>query len=180
MHIRDRIKELRRVRASELVPNPRNWRTHPTKQREALQGVLAEIGYADALLARDLGDGRLLLIDGHLRAETTPESLVPVLVLDVTEEEADKLLATIDPLATLAGKDEEKLARLLADIQTDSAALQALLDGLNQSSLEPSDDPPSEFATQFQILIACENESQQIDLLRRFSAEGLSCRAFLV
>jgi len=27
LKIRDRIKELRRVRASELAPNPRNWRT---------------------------------------------------------------------------------------------------------------------------------------------------------
>ncbi len=67
MRIRDRIRELRRVRASELRPNPRNWRTHPQTQRDALCGVLAEIGYADALLARELTDGSLELIDGHLR-----------------------------------------------------------------------------------------------------------------
>ena len=35
---------------------------------------------------------RLMIIDGHLRAETTPDAMVPVLVLDVTEEEADKIL----------------------------------------------------------------------------------------
>ena len=29
MQIRDRIKELRRVRAGELRPHPHNWRTHP-------------------------------------------------------------------------------------------------------------------------------------------------------
>ena len=34
-------------------------------------GLLAEIGYADVLIARDTPDG-LVLIDGHLRAETTP------------------------------------------------------------------------------------------------------------
>jgi hypothetical protein len=34
MMIRDRIKELRRVRASELKPHPKNWRTHPAAQRE--------------------------------------------------------------------------------------------------------------------------------------------------
>ena len=34
---------------------------------EAVRGVLAEIGYADALLARELPDGSLQLIDGHLR-----------------------------------------------------------------------------------------------------------------
>jgi ParB-like chromosome segregation protein Spo0J len=86
MHVRDRVKELRRVRAGDLVPNPRNWRTHPQAQQDALRGLLAEIGYADALLVRELPDGRLMIVDGHLRAETTPDELVPVLVLDVNEE----------------------------------------------------------------------------------------------
>ena len=89
MQIRDRIKELRRVKATELRPNPANWRTHPVAQQDALRGVLAEIGYADALLARETDDGELVLIDGHLRAETTPDVMVPVLVLDVDEAEAE-------------------------------------------------------------------------------------------
>lgn len=44
MAIRDRVKELRRVRASELLPNPKNWRMHPKKQSDALRGILAEVG----------------------------------------------------------------------------------------------------------------------------------------
>ena len=91
IQIRDRIKEFRRVQAKDLVPNPKNWRRHPKVQVEALRGLLTEIGYADALLVRELADGRSMLIDGHLRAATTPDALVPVLVLDVTEAEADKL-----------------------------------------------------------------------------------------
>src|SRR5437764_13097579 len=98
MQIRDRIKDFRRVKAEQLRPHPRNWRTHPAAQQDAMRGVLAEIGYADALLARELADGSLQLIDGHLRAEVTPDALVPVLVLDVTEQEALKLLVTLDPL----------------------------------------------------------------------------------
>jgi len=74
MQIRDRIKELRRVRAKDLLPNPRNWRVHPKVQAAALRGLLAEVGYAGALLARELPDGKLQLIDGHLRAETTPSA----------------------------------------------------------------------------------------------------------
>src|SRR5688500_4078906 len=105
MHIRDRIRELRRVPAKDLVPNPRNWRTHTTGQQDALRGILAEAGYADALLARELPDGGLMLIDGHLRAEVTPEAVVPVSVLDVDETEADKILATLDPLAKMAEAD---------------------------------------------------------------------------
>ncbi len=76
MHLRDRILELRRVPAKELAPHPKNWRSHPKRQQEALRGVLAEIGYADALLARETPDG-LQLIDGHLRAELTPDQAVP-------------------------------------------------------------------------------------------------------
>ena len=125
MKIRDRIKELRRVPTGELQPNPKNWRTHPAAQQDALRGVLAEIGYADALIARETPEG-LVLIDGHLRAETTPDVEVPVLVLDVTEEEADKLLLTLDPLAALAETDREALKSLLAAVETDSEAVRNL------------------------------------------------------
>jgi adenine-specific DNA methylase len=59
MEIKDRIKELRRVRASELVPNAKNWRTHPTAQAQALRAMLLDVGYADALTARELPDQRL-------------------------------------------------------------------------------------------------------------------------
>ena len=69
MSIRDRVKELRRVRASDLRPSPHNWRVHPPTQREALRAVLDEVGYAGALLARELADGSLELVDGHLRAD---------------------------------------------------------------------------------------------------------------
>jgi hypothetical protein len=57
MLIRDRIKDFRRVPAHSLLPNPKNWRIHTARQRNVLQGILAEIGYADALLARELSDG---------------------------------------------------------------------------------------------------------------------------
>lgn len=130
MEIRDRIKSLRRVKASKLRPNPKNWRTHPEPQREALRGLLAEIGFADALLAREVEGGALELIDGHLRAETTPDMVVPVLVLDVTAEEADKLLASLDPLAGLAGVDGSRLEALLSGVETRNDALRSMLDDL--------------------------------------------------
>src|SRR3990167_6162445 len=112
MQIRDRVKAFRRVRAGDLLPNPKNWRVHPQSQQDALRGVLAEIGYADALIARELPDGSLELNDGHLRAETTPDHEVPVLVLDVDEKEASKLLALLDPLAGLAETNQDALAEL--------------------------------------------------------------------
>jgi hypothetical protein len=44
MLIRDRIKELRRVRARDLLANPKNWRVHPKAQTAALRGLLGEVG----------------------------------------------------------------------------------------------------------------------------------------
>lgn len=125
MKIRDRIVELRRVKASELRPNPRNWRRHPKAQADALRGILAEVGFAGALLARETPEG-LQLIDGHLRAETTPSQKVPVLVLDVTEQEARKLLATYDTIGALAERDDEMLRSLVAEAEIGSDALRGL------------------------------------------------------
>jgi hypothetical protein len=126
MQIRERIKELRRVKAKDLVPNRKNWRVHPKAQAIALRGLLAEVGYADALLARELPNGKLQLIDGHLRASTTPGAMVPVLILDVSEDEADKILLTLDPLTSMAESDSERLQALLNDVRTDSKAVEQL------------------------------------------------------
>lgn len=129
MKIRDRIKSLRRVKASEILPHPKNWRVHPPEQQDALRGVLAEIGWAGAALVRETKDG-LQFIDGHARGDVAGDTKIPVLVLDVTEEEANKILATHDPLASMATADEQALGELLAQIDTESEALQEMLDGL--------------------------------------------------
>jgi DNA modification methylase len=128
--IRDRVVELKRVRARDIVPNPKNWRRHPKIQADALRGLLNEIGIADVLLARKLPDGSLQLIDGHLRKEIMPNEELPVLILDLDEAEADKLLLSLDPLAGMAAADGERLQALLDSVRTDNPAIQALLDHL--------------------------------------------------
>jgi hypothetical protein len=134
MKIRDRIRELRRVSASELRPNPKNWRTHPQAQADALKGVLAEVGIADAVLARELEDGSLMLLDGHLRVETMGDQILPVLVLDVDEAEGDKVLATLDPLAAMAESDAAKLDAILREVDTGSPELQQMLSDLAEDA----------------------------------------------
>lgn len=181
MQIRDRIKDFRRVRADALRPHPRNWRTHPSAQREALRGVLAEVGYADALVARQLDDGSLQLLDGHLRAELTPESLVPVLVVDLTDEESLKLLATLDPLAAMAETDARVLGEVLDDVQTENAGLGKLLAQLAEQHAVPGDAPEQTvddvtIPASFQIVVDCGDESRQQCLFERLTAEGFKCR----
>jgi len=55
-----------------LLAHPKNWRVHTKTQAAALRGLLAEAGYADALLAGALENARLQLIAGPFRAEKTP------------------------------------------------------------------------------------------------------------
>lgn len=191
MLIRDRIKELRRVPAGDLRPNPRNWRLHPPAQQDALRGILAEVGYASALLARELADGTLMLIDGHLRAETTPDALVPVLVLDVNEQEADKILLTHDPLAGMATVSDEHLHGLMADVDIESAALRAMCDALGQSAPgqgsavagsaggfpQQLETPPEAIIPEtYQVVVECRDEADQQSVFERMRAAGYRCR----
>ena len=127
--MRDRVKELRRVPASELRANPKNWRRHPPAQEAALRGILEDIGFADAMIARETEDG-LELIDGHLRKEVMGDQPVPVLIVDVTEEEADKMLLTLDPLAMMANADQDQFLALLQNAEFESQAIFDMLGAL--------------------------------------------------
>ena len=127
--IRDRIKEFKRIPANKVLTNPRNWRKHPKEQREAMRTLLKNIGFASACLVRELDDGNYMLIDGHLRREemeSKGNNPIPCLILDVTEEEADILLATVDPLGAMAEADGGLLRDLIADLQAGDEAMVGL------------------------------------------------------
>lgn len=130
MTYRNRIVGHGEESPEQLLANPKNWRIHPRSQEEALAGVLSDVGWvATVLVNRQTG----FVVDGHLRvahAISKGEAEVPVTYLDLTEDEENKVLATFDPLAAIAGTDRAKLDELLADIATDDAGLDDLLDSL--------------------------------------------------
>jgi hypothetical protein len=186
---RNRIVEHVKVRAGDLVPHELNPRTHSDVQKQALRSLYEEIGFARSLLAYRLSDGRLKLIDGHLRQSMDAEAIVDVEVLDVTDAEARALILAIDPLAQLAGYHQENLAALREVCERDSAAVTALWETLDQAAgdtmaavkaatkkkfgVTANDLPPE----QFLVLVECMDERHQVDLLRRFKKEGLKCQA---
>jgi hypothetical protein len=181
--IRNRIKAHRRVRAGDLVPHALNFRLHPERQRAALQALCEEVGFARSLLAYELPDGRLKLIDGHLRRDLDPDMEVDVEILDVTDDEARALLLSIDPLAALAETQAQIHKRLLERTPTVSPELQAAWQAAAEACLATSSAaPPSRVQpgpAQFLILLTCRDEKHQVELLTRFHREGLDCRALL-
>jgi hypothetical protein len=186
--IRNRIKGHRRVRAGDLLPHELNPRTHPEAQRAALADLYEQIGFARSLLAYEQPDGRLKLIDGHLRRDLQPDMEVDVEVLDVNDAEARALLLSLDPLAALAGYDTTRLDELRGSVATDSEALhnlwqtvavsaeacRAALDNARQTE---GPTRPTALPDRFLVLIECADETEQVELLERFRAEGLRCEA---
>src|SRR5438045_2779521 len=81
--IQDRIKEFRRVPAGELLDHAGNPRLHPQAQRDALRGLLEQVGIAGALTAyhSERNGGQLTLVDGHLRKQDYALDW-PTLILD--------------------------------------------------------------------------------------------------
>ena len=182
MSIRNRIKEHRRVRADDLVPHEQNWRNHPDSQKEALKALYAEVGFARSLLAYELPDGRLKLIDGHLRRELDPDMLVDVEVLNVDDEEARKLLLSMDSLAALAEPDDEVLAQLREITRSDSPVLTELWRSVGESEAATRatlEDAVKPLPEQFFIVVKCRDEKHQVELLQKLEAQGLSCRALV-
>jgi hypothetical protein len=158
---------------------------HPAGQQDALRSLLADIGYAGALLVRELANGTLMLIDGHLRAETTPDAVVPVLVLDVDEAEADKILLTHDPLAGMATVDDAKLKSLLATVEIRNGAVREMIDEVarNQAGrradvelIPPLPRPEATIRESFQVIVECRDEEDQQGVYERMRAEGYRCR----
>src|SRR5437763_1903794 len=160
--MKNRIKAHRRVRAGDLVPHELNPRVHTDAQRAALQGLYDEIGFARSLLAYELPDGRLKLIDGHLRRDLTPDETVEVEILDVSDAEARALLLAIDPLAELAGYDERLLQDLRERTEQDSAAVKSLWQTLADQDRKAREklrrDHGGETEPRFFVLVACADE----------------------
>ena len=186
--VRNRIKAHVRVRAGDMLPHELNPRTHSAAQRAALAALYEEIGFARSLLAYALPDGRLKLIDGHLRQDLAPDMEVEVEVLDVSDAEARALLLSLDPLAQLADYDRAALDRLRGLTSTSSDAIANLWASIAQTnaavaeSLAAARTPKEKTETipeQFLILVECADEQAQIELLERFQQEGLTCKALV-
>ena len=131
--------------ARALVANPRNWRRHPKHQADALTGLLDQVGWVQQVIVNSRTG---LLVDGHLRVELAVrhgETDVPVVYVDLTEQEERLVLASLDPLASLATRDDDALRALLDSVTIDSADLAKMLKDLappDRSGLTDPDDVP--------------------------------------
>ncbi|MFV2064256.1 MAG: hypothetical protein ACC726_12200, partial [Chloroflexota bacterium] len=92
--------------------------------------MLDEVGWVQQVLVnRTTGN----VVDGHLRVElaiSRDEPAVPVLYVELSEQEEALVLASLDPLSAMAAVDEDKLRELLAGVTIEQADLAAMMAGL--------------------------------------------------
>ena len=127
---RNRITGTGEEAPDQLLANPANWRIHPKAQQDALAGALDQVGWVQQVLVNRRSG---FVVDGHARVALAlhrGEPTVPVLYVDLEPAEEALVLATLDPIGAMAGRDEEKLRALLADVSVDDAGLLALLGDL--------------------------------------------------
>src|SRR5450759_3110570 len=125
----------------QLLANDKNWRTHPQAQQDALEGALRKVGIVQNVVVNERS-GKML--DGHLRVEmaiSSGQPTVPITYVDLSDDEEELILATIDPVTGLAGTDQKLLDSLITDIRLSDLGMElgmGLDDLLNSLSPDPS------------------------------------------
>lgn len=192
--IRNRNREIRKVRVGDLRTNPANHRLHPDSQRAALDGILQEVGFVGTLIGFELPDGTVRLCDGHLRKDALdPDYEVDVCIVDCTPEERKKILATHDGIGALAQIDHQALEALMDFAHVQTPALQAMLADMSERSLDGPEDEgapldeseassgsgsgsgPSHGDT-WQVVVTCPSKASQQEVYDLLTGDGLSCR----
>jgi hypothetical protein len=140
----------------QLLANPKNWRLHPQTQQYPLHASLESLGWIQDVIV-NLRTSELwppadrnvqTIVDGHLRitlALRHDQPSVPVKYVDLSPDEENLALTTLDPLSALAVADKEKLDALLREMPaTMDVRLQEMIADLAKKEEIYLDNPSGE------------------------------------
>lgn len=112
----NRITGTAEVDPSSLTPQELNFRRHPKRQRAVVADLLDTVGWVQDVIV-NARTGHIL--DGHLRVELAierQEPAIPIKYVDLDPAEEATVLATFDPVRSLAFYDHAALGELRADL----------------------------------------------------------------
>jgi site-specific DNA-methyltransferase (adenine-specific) len=172
------------VATSSLVP----WDRNPRKNDENVARVAKSIqrfGFASPIIARTADR---TIIAGHTRwkaAQSLKMDRVPVRFLDLDPADAHLLALADNRLNELSPWDDGELQRILGEYGLEDAALagwsSADLEKMADDLLDdvPSTDQSSDAVVGFAVLIECESEENQLDVIGKAEEMGWKCRALI-
>jgi len=100
----------------QLLANPANWRVHPRRQQKALEQALDKVGWVTSVIVNQVTGH---VVDGHLRvglAISQGEPSIPVDYVELSPDEEALVLASLDPISSLAIADQASLTSLLSEL----------------------------------------------------------------
>lgn len=178
------------VSLDKLRPHPKNPRQgdvgaiHESIEANGFYGVVVAQRSTGYILA---GNHR------YLAARHAGAKEIPIAWVDVDDDEALRILLADNRTNDLASYDDHVLAELLQGLMTETGTLdgtgydgdaldELLADLAREDEEEDQDlaaDQTGQLTEQYQILVTCQSEWQQAQLLERLSEEGYECRALI-
>lgn len=126
----------------QLDSHPENWKLHPAEQLQTIERSVERFGHLEPMGTYNRRTGRL--INGHARKSLyAGKGVVPIWVVDLSEEDEREALATLDPSGWISTPDRAKFDALLAKVpKIDHEQTNRLLDLVKRSAtlLEPKTD----------------------------------------
>lgn len=176
------MSDLSWVKPGDLKPWPKN----PRKNDDAVTRVAESIrrfGFGAPIVARKENSE---IIAGHTRwkaARMLKLDKVPVRFLDVNERDAHILALADNKLGEVAEWDKGELAEQLSNYSLGEADLAGwgAQDLAALFSAEGGGDTSEQLGGDltYSVVIECDDEEQQAELMERFDAEGLRCKPLI-
>lgn len=168
----------------ELHADPANARRHPDRNMAAIEASLRRWGQRFPIVVQRQG---MVVRAGNGRLEAARRlgwTHLAAVVVDEDSVEATAFALADNRSAELAEWDDEALAALLQSLPTDvptgfsEGDLEALLAGLNP--VASGDTSEQLDGLVYKVLVECDAEQAQVELLERLEAEGYKCRALML
>lgn len=163
-----------------LMPLPGNPRRGDIA---AVARSYAAFGQRKPIVARRQGDSGIVIAGNHQleAAKQLGWKNIAVVWVDDDDMTASAFALADNRTADLGDYDDDALAAMLAGID-DAALLEAT--GFDQDAIaklmgadQDAPDQSADLQSNWAVVVTCHDESEQLVLLRRFTGEGLECRA---
>lgn len=176
------------VDIEDVIPFSNNSRTHSDSQVGQIAALIREYGWTQPIVVSP----DLTILAGHGRlaaARKLKEKKVPVIVLDGLSDAQKRAYVIADnKVAMNSGWDVDLLKAELEHLSEvdfdlsllgfDTSELGTLM-GLDDEDIEEGEDESDQLKDSFDIVVKCDSENKQIELLDEFQSRGLECRALV-
>lgn len=171
-----------------LIENPSNFRLHDDHQRAVMRTAIDRIGFINSVVVNKT-TGRI--INGHMRvneAISSGQPTIPVVWVELSEQEEAAALATFDPISELAEVDSVIFGNLLREITADDADVAAVMEVVAEDQgvaemyfmdqAEEKDEVDLDAvrkAEKFLVVFHCTDQKYAEELSCKISEAGYDC-----